>query len=159
MSGQQEQRDGREQGSQPEQSDQPGQLDGALVMAQSSLRGQDRANGHVRTIGTAARTTDADPYLAIGETAGRHRSARSLFDPAPPADPAPAAVAEPANQADTTGSRTETAEPFAPPAAESTADSRPQAGATDTKPSARAEPEREAGTGHAAPAANLTSSP
>jgi len=158
MSGQQEQRDGREQGSQPEQPDQLGQPDGTLVMAQSSVRGQDRPNGHVRTIGTSgARTADSDPYLAIGETAGRHRSARSLFDPAPPADPAPAAVAEPANQADATDG-SETAEALVPPATESTADSRPHAGGTDAKPSGRGEPER-AGTGQPGPAANLTPVP
>src|SRR5215813_3993910 len=100
MSGQQEQRDGREQGSQPDQSDQPRQLDGTLVMARSSVRGQDQANGHVRPIGTdTARAPDSDPYLATGETAGRHRPARSLFEPAPAADDARTRVAGPADRA------------------------------------------------------------
>jgi hypothetical protein len=142
MSGPQEQQDGREQGSQPGQSDQPGQLDGTLVMAHSSVRGQDRANGHVPMAGTGAadagRTADSDPYLASGETAGRHRSPRSLFDPAPAA---------------------ETAEALESTAAESTAESRPQTGTTDAKPSARTEPEAKTATEQPGLAVNLAPIP
>ena len=72
MSGQQEQWEG------PEQSSQPDSLDATLVMAEPSARGQDRANGHARPIGTGA--------AAHGETTGRHRSPRSLFDPGPAAE-------------------------------------------------------------------------
>src|SRR5258707_1225360 len=72
MSGQQEQWEG------PEQSSQPDPLDAPLVMAEPSARGQDRANGHARPIGTWA--------AAHGETTGRHRSPRSLFDPGPAAE-------------------------------------------------------------------------
>src|SRR5216683_1466387 len=79
MSGQQEQREG------PEQSSQPDPLDATLVMAEPSARGQDRANGHARPIGTGA--------AAHGETTGRHRSPRSLFDPGPAEQPAVAAGA------------------------------------------------------------------
>src|SRR5258707_3461172 len=72
MSGQQKQWEG------PEQSSQPDPLDATLVMAEPSARGQDRANGHARPIGTGA--------AAHGETTGRHRSPRSLFDPGPAAE-------------------------------------------------------------------------
>src|SRR5258706_2217694 len=94
MSGQQEQWEG------PEQSGQPDPLDATLMMAEPSARGQDRANGHARPIGTWA--------AAHGETTGRHRSPRSLFDPGPAAE----AMAE-------SGTETGAAEPgpAAPPVA------------------------------------------
>src|SRR5258708_35158404 len=47
-------------------------------MAETSARGQDRATGHARPVGTGA--------PAHGETTGRHRSPRSLFDPGPAAE-------------------------------------------------------------------------
>src|SRR5262245_50419003 len=84
MSGQQEQRDGQEQASQPDQPDQRRQPDGTLVTAQLSAHSQDRANGHARQIGTGAgRPLESDPYQAIGETTRQHQSPRSVFDPAP----------------------------------------------------------------------------
>ena len=84
MSGQQEQWDGQEQASQPDQPDQRRQPDGTLVTAQLSAHSQDRANGHARQIGTGAvRPLDSDPYQAIGETTRQHQSPRSVFDPAP----------------------------------------------------------------------------
>ncbi len=105
MSGQQEQWEG------PEQSGQPDPLDATLMMAEPSARGQDRANGHARPIGTWA--------AAHGETTGRHRSARSLFDPVPAAE----AIAE-------SGTETGAAEPgpAAPTAPQVAVASSPAAG-------------------------------
>ncbi|HXL18575.1 MAG TPA: hypothetical protein VN961_13760, partial [Streptosporangiaceae bacterium] len=98
MSGQQEQREG------PEQSSQPDPLDATLVMAEPSARGQDRANGRARPIGTGAAADN-------GETTGRHRSPRSLFDPGPAAE----AMAE--SGTETGAAEPGPAAPAAPPVA------------------------------------------
>jgi hypothetical protein len=74
MSGQQEQRDGRERASLPDQ------LDANLVMTQAHARGRDQANGHAPA---------------------KHRSPRSLFDPAPAADHGETAEATPESAAAT----------------------------------------------------------
>ncbi len=130
MSGHQEQQDGLEQSSSPDP------LDAALVMTQPperGPRGPDRANGHGRPIGTgAARAADSDPYLAVGDTTGRHRSPRSLFDPGPAPDHGRTRAAGPADPAAATETLTDTAtETVADTAAEAAAESaNPVAGAS-----------------------------
>src|SRR5258708_36597488 len=127
MSGHQEQQDGLEQSSSPDP------LDAALVMTQPpehGPRGPDRANGHGRPIGTgAARAADSDPYLAVGDTTGRHRPPRSLFDPGPAADHGRMRAAGPADPAAATETLTD-------PATETVADAAAHAAAERADPCA-----------------------
>jgi hypothetical protein len=92
MPGQQERPDGRERPGQPDPSG------SGLVSAELPADARDRPNGRGHLSDTGARE-DSPSRNPGGESTGRHGSARSVFEPAPPADDGQAQVglaAEPA---------------------------------------------------------------